>query len=61
VTPQQVAWTLANGGPGIGTIKRELGIGSAKAGRVQVFARELVDALAGHGCAVCCEEVESDG
>lgn len=61
VTPEQVAWTLASGVPGIGTIKRELGIGSAKAGRVQQFARELVDALAGHGCAVTCEEVESDG
>ena len=61
VQPEQVAWCLASGVPGIGTIKRELGIGSAKAGRVQAFARDLVDALAGHGCSVYCEEVENDG
>lgn len=61
VTPEQVAWCLASGVPGIGTIKRELGIGSAKAQRVQTWTRELVDALAGHNCAVYCDEEVDDG
>lgn len=59
--PEHIAWCLANSVPGIGAIKRELSIGSAKAGRLQTFAREIADALAAYGCSVYCDEEQTDG
>jgi S-DNA-T family DNA segregation ATPase FtsK/SpoIIIE len=52
-----LAWVLAHsvgGVPGIGTIKSGLAVGSAKAGRLQRFARELLTELDAHGCEVLC-------
>lgn len=52
-----LAWVLARsvgGVPGIGAIKGGLSIGSAKAGRLQRFARDLLSELDAHGCEVLC-------
>lgn len=63
LTPVQVAWTLANTDgalPGIGRLKSQFGIGSAKAGRLQGFCRDVLSELETLGCGVYCNEAESE-
>lgn len=55
LTPEEIAWVLANitsDLPGIGRIKRQFKIGSAKATRLQDHCREINKALDALNCAV---------
>lgn len=56
LTPDQIAWSIANGIPGINTTAKALGIGNGKAQRVKEHAQALVDALDSYGCTVYREE-----
>lgn len=57
LTAKQVAWVLSQsvaGVPGQHRIKNALGIGSAKAVRLQQFCGDLLTELDAHGCEVLC-------
>lgn len=67
-TPAQVAEILSmsiGGVPGETKIKKTLGVGSAKARRLQAFCNDLLTELATRGCEVLCQceesEEEADG
>jgi hypothetical protein len=72
ITPEQIAWTIANRRwveedgetrlvmPGINATAAAFGIGNNKATRVKAQAQALIDALAEHGCAVYRNEEDDD-